>query len=101
MGAAVRFQDACRELCRHPFRTIVLRWNWKSALLSPLARGAFILAANARGGVEAAVGTLTVEVLYRSTISGFAATASREQYWFNEKLCLGVCLAEQVAECEK
>jgi hypothetical protein len=79
-------QEIAHDLFHHPFRILVLRWNWKSALLSPIFRGAFVFAATAGAGAAAAANALTVEVLYRGFVSGFCgaiveAFRSSEPYW--------------------
>jgi hypothetical protein len=84
MPAHVR--EIAHELICHPFQKLVLRWNWKSALLSPVIRGAVVFAAVASASPAAAISALTVEVLYRGLSSGFAgaiveAFRSAEPYW--------------------
>jgi hypothetical protein len=84
MPAQVR--EIAHDLIHHPFRSLVLRWNWKAALLSPILRGAFVYAATASAGPAAAASALTVEVLYRGLVSGFCgaiveAFRSSEPYW--------------------
>jgi hypothetical protein len=84
MAAHVR--DIAHELIRHPVRNLVLQWNWKSALLSPVLRGAFIFAATASADPASAVSALAVELLYRGLVSGFCgaiveAFRSAEPYW--------------------
>ena len=64
----------------------MLRRNWKSALLSPVCRGAFVFAATVSVDPAAAVSALIVEVLYRGLISGFCgavveAFRTAEPYW--------------------
>jgi hypothetical protein len=84
MPAHVR--EIAHDLIRHPIRNLVLQWNWKSAVLSPLLRGAFVFAATASAGPAAAFNALTVEVLYRGLVSGFCgaivqAFRTAEPYW--------------------
>ena len=84
MPAQVR--EIAHDLIHHPFRSLVLRWNWKAALLSPILRGAFVYAATAGAGPAAAASALTVEVMYRGLVSGFCgaiveAFRSSEPYW--------------------
>jgi hypothetical protein len=81
-----RVREIGHDLICHPVRNLVLRWNWKSALLSPLVRGVFVFAASAGAGADAAVNAVIVEVLYRSLTSGFCgamveAFRSAEPYW--------------------
>jgi hypothetical protein len=98
MKKAPHYLDVCRDIVRHPFKTVVLRWNWKSALLSPLARGILILAANASGGSEAATNALSVEIVYRAATSGFAGSIGQtfrsvEPYWAGQLTALAIPVA--------
>jgi hypothetical protein len=84
MPAHVR--EIAHDLICHPIRNLVLQWNWKSAVLSPLLRGALVFAATAGAGPDAALNALAVEVLYRGLVSGFCgaivqAFRSAEPYW--------------------
>jgi hypothetical protein len=58
-------------LARNPYRHLVKRWNWKSACLSALTRGALILMANLPGGAAGALGAMLAETGYRTLTSGF------------------------------
>src|SRR5262249_12041920 len=96
-------QDVCRALWRDPFRTLVLQWNWKSALLSPLGRGIFILAANLSGGAQAATSALTVEVIYRCVITGFIGSIGQnfrsvEPYWAGQLTVFAIPLGCDVVD---
>ena len=82
----MKIQKIVHELIHHPFQTLIIRWNWKSALLSPILRGAFVFAATASAGQAAAANAVAVEVLYRVLVSGFCgaiveAFRSSEPYW--------------------
>jgi len=82
----MKIQKIVHELIHHPFQTLIIRWNWKSALLSPILRGAFVFAATASAGQAAAANAVAVEVLYRALVSGFCgaiveAFRSSEPYW--------------------
>jgi hypothetical protein len=59
------------RLARHPFDGLVRRWNWKSALLSAIIRGALFFAANATAGWRAASAALVTELVFRACTSGF------------------------------
>ena len=81
-----RVHEIGHELICHPVRNLIFRWNWKSALLSPILRGAVVFAAAAGAGPDAAVNAAAVEVLYRNVVSGFCgamveAFRSAEPYW--------------------
>jgi hypothetical protein len=85
--------EIARELVSHPIPNLVQRWNWKSALLSPILRGAFVFAATAAAGPDAAVNAAAVEALYRGLISGFCgaiveAFRSAEPYWAGQLMVL-------------
>jgi|GEM_PF-751664 len=70
-GATETVGVACRRLLRHPFDTLVLRWNWKAALLSALFRGILFFATNISAGLPAAVAAMSKEFIYRVLTSGF------------------------------
>src|SRR5579871_1569448 len=59
------------ELMQHPVESLVRRWNWKSAVLSPLFRSQIFLAVNLRAGWKAALGAMFAEFVYRSVAAGF------------------------------
>jgi hypothetical protein len=84
MPADVR--EVAAELICHPVRNLVFRWNWKSALLSPVVRGGLIFAANASAGTAGAANALLVEIGYRALTAGFCGTIVEsfrlvEPYW--------------------
>ena len=60
-----------RTLVLHPIKTIVRRWNWKSALLSSSVRGPIFFAANLPAGLGAAMAALVTELTFRGIASGF------------------------------
>jgi hypothetical protein len=79
-------QEVAAELIRHPVRNLVFRWNWKSALLSPVVRGGLIFAANASTGLSGGVGASCIEVAYRALTAGFCGAITEsfrlvEPYW--------------------
>lgn len=55
----------------NPRALIVVRWNWKSALLSSLTRGLIFFFTNLAAGLHAATGALLAEFCYRALTSGF------------------------------
>ena len=59
------------NLCRHPVRNILLRWNWKAALLSSLLRASIFFFVNLVAGWHAAIGAMSVELGLRLITSGF------------------------------
>ena len=58
-------------LARHPLEQLVLRWNWKSAVLSSLFRSSLFFAANISAGPEAARAAFLTELAYRGVTAGF------------------------------
>jgi hypothetical protein len=60
-----------RGILRHPSRQLILRWNWKSALLSSLLRAAIFFFTNLVAGWHAALGAMLAELVLRSITSGF------------------------------
>lgn len=58
-------------ILRHPWDALGRRWNYKSALLSSLIRGALFFAVNRRAGPEAAMAAMLTEWSFRFCTSGF------------------------------
>jgi hypothetical protein len=58
-------------LIRHPVDSLVRRWNWKSAVLSPVFRAQLFFAVNLTAGWKAALGAMAAEFAYRSLSAGF------------------------------
>jgi len=65
------------HLIRNPGDMLVRRWNWKSALLSPLFRSQIFLAVNLRAGWKAAVGAMAAEFAYRALAAGFCGALTQ------------------------
>jgi len=63
--------DVCKELFTHPVRRILVRWNWKSAILSSLIRASIFFIANITAGWTAALQAMSLEFLFRAVASGF------------------------------
>lgn len=59
------------SLFRHPVDHFIRRWNWKSALLSSLLRGAIFFCTNLLAGWHAALGAMLAEFVFRTATSGF------------------------------
>jgi hypothetical protein len=59
------------KILRDPFHSLILRWNWKSALLSSLVRALIFFLVNLQAGWHAAVGAMLAELALRSMTSGF------------------------------
>lgn len=68
--------DAALNLLRHPVETLVRRWNWKSAVLSALTRGALFFLANLRAGFSAALGAMFIEAAFYIVVAGFYGSAT-------------------------
>ena len=68
---------ALQQLVRNPGDLLVRRWNWKSAVLSPLFRSQIFLAVNLRAGWKAALGAMAAEFAYRSLAAGFCGALTQ------------------------
>jgi len=60
-----------RRLAQDPWRNIVRRWNWKSAITSALIRAAIYFTVNLTSGKSAAIGAMQAEFLWRFAVAGF------------------------------
>ena len=69
--------SALLQLVRNPGELLVRRWNWKSAVLSPLFRSQIFLAVNLRAGWKAALGAMAAEFAYRSLAAGFCGALTQ------------------------
>ena len=58
-------------ILRDPVGTLLLRWNWKAAVLSSLLRASIFFLVNLTAGWRAAVGAMLAELVLRSLTSGF------------------------------
>jgi hypothetical protein len=58
-------------IVRQPGQRLVRRWNWKSAVMSSLARGLLFFAANLSAGPGAAMAAFSTELVFRMATSGF------------------------------
>ena len=63
--------EALRGLLRDPYRNLLLRWNWKSAVTSSIVRAAIFFAVNLKAGQDAAIAAFVTEFIYRAVTSGF------------------------------
>ncbi len=68
---------ALRRLAADPVGQLVLRWNWKSALLSSLWRGSVFAALAARGGWRAAGAAGVAELLLQAAAAGFSGAVTQ------------------------
>src|SRR5262245_61408533 len=67
----VSVAEALADLLLNPWRRLLLRWNWKTALLSACARGTIFFFANLGAGLGAAIGAMGVEAALFATLAGF------------------------------
>ncbi|HVQ56866.1 MAG TPA: hypothetical protein VMS29_08935 [Pyrinomonadaceae bacterium] len=65
-------QGAAFEIVRHPFRTLVLNWNWKSAIISSVLRAPIFFAAYLaqKQGLRMALGAMGVQFIFRAITGG-------------------------------
>ncbi len=61
----------CSEFVTKPYATVVKRWNWKSALMSSLVRGAIFFLVNLTAGAAAAWAAFLTEFAFRACTAGF------------------------------
>lgn len=63
--------EALLGLVRRPVELLLRRWNWKSAMFSALFRGSIFFTVNRKAGMEAALGALAADFVYRTMTAGF------------------------------
>jgi len=73
----VTLREACTELVRHPVRHVVLRWHWKSALMSAIVRALLFFAANVGAGPWRASRASAVEFALRVPLVGTLASVTQ------------------------
>jgi len=63
---------AAFEILRHPFRTLVLNWNWKSAIISSVLRAPIFFAAYmaTKQGFKMALGAMALQFIFRAITGG-------------------------------
>jgi len=66
----VSVPEAIADLLFNPVR-LLLRWNWKTALLSAFVRGKIFFISNLGAGLSAAIGAMAVEAALFATLAGF------------------------------
>lgn len=67
----VSVAEALTGLLLNPGRRLLLRWNWKTALLSACLRGTIFFCANIGAGLGAAINAMMIEAALFATLSGF------------------------------
>ena len=70
-NTASTIAGALLSLLRHPTENLLRQWNWKSAVLSALMRGALFFFANLSAGVAAALGAMMIEAVFYIVVAGF------------------------------
>ncbi len=73
----VTVRAVLQSLRRHPIQLLVVRWNWKSAILSSVLRSLIFFAANVSAGTDAALAAMNTEFLYRACTAGFYAALTQ------------------------
>jgi hypothetical protein len=73
----VTLRETFAELVRHPVRHIVLRWHWKSALMSAIVRGLLFFVANLAAGPGLASRASVVEFVLRVPLVGALAAIAQ------------------------
>ena len=63
--------EVLAALLLNPWRRLLLRWNWKTALLSACVRGSIFFLANIGAGLDSAIGAMGVEAALFATLAGF------------------------------
>lgn len=57
-------------LMRHPWRHVLSRWNYKSAIVSSMCRAPLFFVTNLPAGLDAALGAMWAEFLFRFLAAG-------------------------------
>lgn len=62
----------CRELVRHPFRSLVLNWNWKAAIISSVLRAPIFFGAYLaqKQGLKMAFAAMGLQFIFRAVTGG-------------------------------
>jgi hypothetical protein len=69
-GPGTQVRTVLSSILRHPFRMIVLQWNFKAALLSACCRGALFLLAAGRHHHAATLEAVLIEAIYSAMAAG-------------------------------
>jgi len=69
--------EACAELGRHPIRSVMRRWHWKSAALSSLLRALLFFATSLAGGGGLAARAAVIEFVLRIPLVGVLAAVAQ------------------------
>jgi hypothetical protein len=68
---AVSVPETLAGLLLNPWQRLLLRWNWKTALLSAYVRGTIFFITSLGAGLGAAIGAMLVEAALFATLAGF------------------------------
>ncbi len=83
------------SLLRHPMENLLRQWNWKSAVLSALMRGALFFFANLSAGVAAALGAMAIEAVFYIVVAGFYGAVTQtfrraQPHWLATLVIMGL-----------
>jgi hypothetical protein len=67
---STRLSEITAYLLKHPWRGMILRWNWKAATLSALLRASIYLTAYFKHGMAEAIGVTLVLSIFRFLFGG-------------------------------
>lgn len=70
-------RDVLRDLAAHPFRQLIYRWNWKTALLTAAIRGAIFFSTNVTAGLAIASEVLVRDLVFRVPLGGLYGAISQ------------------------
>jgi len=70
-GDAPTLIGVLRQSLRRPYRLVIRRWNWKSALMSSLVRSLLFFFVNLSVGTAAAAAAFATEFVFRGCTAGF------------------------------
>jgi hypothetical protein len=70
-------------LLRHPYKYLLQRWNWKSAVLSSLLRASLFFVTNLVAGLPAAIAAMKTELVFREITSGFYGALTEAAYAYS------------------
>jgi hypothetical protein len=82
----LRLGAAWAAIARNPYEYLIRRWNWKSAVISAILRGAIFFSTNLSAGRDAAIGAMLTEFGYRALLSGALGSVTQalrmcRPYW--------------------
>jgi hypothetical protein len=63
-------RSAVWRLVRHPYQNVLVRWNWKSAVMSSTVRAQLFFFANIASGAHGALRAMLTELVLRAVTAG-------------------------------